>query len=116
MLDNEKIAAFIADKRKSLGLTQAEVAQKLNVSFQAVSKWENGTLPATELLVQLAALLGVSVDELLAGRKLWDERFSYSKAGVDISYTDSIKKRDGSLSGEPKSPRIKWPGAFCFPL
>ena len=49
MLDNEKIAAFIADKRKSLGLTQAEVAQKLNVSFQAVSKWENGTLPATNL-------------------------------------------------------------------
>ncbi len=58
--------AFIADRRKSLGLTQAEVAQKLNVSFQAVSKWENGTLPATELLAQLAAMLGVSVDELLA--------------------------------------------------
>ena len=58
--------AFIADRRKSLVLTQAEVAQKLNVSFQAVSKWENGTLPATELLAQLAAMLGVSVDELLA--------------------------------------------------
>ncbi len=58
--------AFIADRRKSLSLTQAEVAQKLNVSFQAVSKWENGTLPATELLAQLAAMLGVSVDELLA--------------------------------------------------
>ena len=58
--------AFIADRRKSLGLTQAEVAKKLNVSFQAVSKWENGTLPATELLAQLAAMLGVSVDELLA--------------------------------------------------
>lgn len=36
MLDNQRIAAFIADRRKSLGLTQAEVAQKLNVSFQAV--------------------------------------------------------------------------------
>lgn len=58
--------AFIADRRKSLSLTQAEVAQKLNVSFQAVSKWENGTLPATELLAQLAAMLGISVDELLA--------------------------------------------------
>lgn len=105
MLDNEKIAAFIADKRKSLGLTQAEVAQKLNVSFQAVSKWENGTLPATELLVQLAALLGVSVDELLAGRKLRDERFSYSKAGVDISYTDSIKKEMAPYL-ESQNPRV----------
>ncbi|MCI9102358.1 MAG: helix-turn-helix domain-containing protein [Lachnospiraceae bacterium] len=62
----KELQAFIADRRKSLGLTQAEVAQKLNVSFQAVSKWENGTLPATELLAQLAAMLGVSVDELLA--------------------------------------------------
>lgn len=92
MLDNHKIAEFIANKRKELGMTQAEVAQRLNVSFQAVSKWENGTLPNVEMLVELAALLGVSVDELLAGRELGDEKFSYSRAGVDISYTDAMKK------------------------
>lgn len=48
MLDNKKIAAFISEKRKRLGMTQAEVAARLNVSFQAVSKWENGTLPNVE--------------------------------------------------------------------
>lgn len=38
MLDNKKTARFIFCKRKQLGMTQAEVAEKLNVSFQAVSK------------------------------------------------------------------------------
>lgn len=92
MLDNQQIAAFIVKKRKELGMTQADIAQKLNVSFQAVSKWENGTLPNIEMLVELAALLKVSVDEILAGREKKDENFSYSKAGVDISYTDAMKK------------------------
>lgn len=92
MLDNKKIAGFIAKKRKKLGLTQTEVAEKLKVSFQAVSKWENGTLPNIEILAELAKLLHVTVDEILAGEEKSDERFSYRKAGVDISYTDAMKK------------------------
>ena len=92
MLDNQRIAGFIVAKRKELGLTQTEVADRLKVSFQAVSKWENGTLPNVELLVELAELLHVTVDEILTGRKKCEESFSYRKAGVDISYTDSMKK------------------------
>lgn len=92
MLDNKKIADFITNKRKELGMTQAEVADRLQVSFQAVSKWENGTLPNVEMLVALAGLLQVTVDEILAGQERCDENFSYRKAGVDISYTDAMKK------------------------
>lgn len=92
MLDNEKIAAFISKKRRELGMTQTDVAEKLQVSFQAVSKWENGTLPTVELLVELSKLLKVSVDELLNGTEKSGENFSYSKAGVDISYTDAMKR------------------------
>lgn len=73
-------------------MTQAEVAEKLKISFQAVSKWENGTLPNVEALVELARVLNTTVDEILAGRDKSAETFSYSKAGVDISYTDAIKK------------------------
>ena len=43
MLDSIKVGNFIMEKRKSLGLTQQQLADKLNVSFQAISKWENGT-------------------------------------------------------------------------
>lgn len=92
MLDNKKISEFITNKRKQLGMTQAEVAERLKISFQAVSKWENGTLPNVEVLVELAKVLNTTVDEILAGRDKNCETFSYSKAGVDISYTDTIKK------------------------
>ncbi|MDO4298339.1 MAG: phosphoribosylformylglycinamidine cyclo-ligase [Lachnospiraceae bacterium] len=92
MLDNRKIAEFITTRRKEAGMTQADVAEKLKVSFQAVSKWENGTLPNVEMLVELAGLFHVTVDEILAGREKSGENFSYSKAGVDISYTDAMKR------------------------
>ncbi len=91
MLDNKKISEFISNKRKQLGMTQTEVAEKLKISFQAVSKWENGTLPNVEVLVELAKVLNTTVDEILVGRDKNTETFSYSKAGVDISYTNTIK-------------------------
>ncbi len=60
------IGNFIASKRKELGMTQQKLAEQLNVSFQAVSKWENGaTVPDTLLLPQLAFFLETSVDTLV---------------------------------------------------
>ncbi len=50
--------------RKRSGLTQGQLASKLNVTPQAVSKWENGSLPDTEFLPKLAGILGVSIDVL----------------------------------------------------
>ena len=60
------IGKIITDKRKSLGLTQQALAEKLNISFQAVSKWENGTsYPDITILPMLATTLKVSIDSLL---------------------------------------------------
>lgn len=42
MLNSIKIGSFIHKKRKELGMTQQQLADKLNVSFQAISKWETG--------------------------------------------------------------------------
>lgn len=93
MLDSRKIGNFIMNKRKALGLTQQQLADKLNISFQAISKWENGTTyPNITILQDLATLLDVTVDEILAGSDKRAEDLSYSKAGVDITYTDTIKK------------------------
>ena len=65
-MDNSKIGGFIAQKRKALGLTQQKLADSLHVSFQAVSKWENGTaLPDVAMLPALAAALETTVDALL---------------------------------------------------
>lgn len=55
MLDSRKIGSFISRKRKEAGMTQQSLADRLSVSFQAVSKWENGTTyPGTEILYDLA--------------------------------------------------------------
>ncbi len=93
MLDSVKIGGFISGKRKELGMTQQQLADRLNISFQAVSKWENGsTFPNVELLPELSKVMEVTVDELLAGCQKDGKELSYSKAGVDIAYTDTIKK------------------------
>ena len=67
-MDNLKIGGYIQHLRKAAGLTQSELAEKLGISFQAVSKWEKGdTLPDTGLLLELCDILGTTVDKLLNG-------------------------------------------------
>ena len=64
------IGKRIAALRKEKGLTQEELANHMDVSPQAVSKWENDqTCPDISALPKLARLLGVSVDELLEGKQ-----------------------------------------------
>lgn len=65
-MDNLKTAEVISKRRKELGLTQSQLAQSLNISFQAVSKWENGTTyPDITMLPKVAAALNTTVDALL---------------------------------------------------
>ena len=67
-MDAKKTGALIAERRKTLGLTQKELAGRLIVSDKAVSKWETGAgYPEVTLLPLLAETLGITVDELLAG-------------------------------------------------
>lgn len=106
MLDSIKVGNFIMEKRKSMGMTQQQLADKLNISFQAISKWENGTTyPNIEILRDLAIVLDVSVDEILAGSERDVDGLSYSKAGIDIAYTDTIKK-EMSKYLESKDKRV----------
>lgn len=63
-----KIGQYIKKLRKEKGLTQTQLANKLNISFQSVSKWEVGeTLPDTNILLSLCNELGTTVDTLLSG-------------------------------------------------
>ena len=67
---NTSLGKRISDLRHEKGLKQDELAEKLGISAQAVSKWENDqTCPDISLLPQLAKILGVSVDELLTGKR-----------------------------------------------
>lgn len=67
-MDTLKIGHYIQQLRKSAGMTQKELAEKLSISFQAVSKWENGdALPDTGLLLDLCDILNTTADKLLHG-------------------------------------------------
>ncbi len=70
-MDSNKMGAFIAQVRKERGLTQPELAQKINVTDKAVSKWERGVgFPDIKIIEALAEALGVSVSELMNGERM----------------------------------------------
>lgn len=67
-MDQIKIGKFIQSKRKENNLTQSAVAEKLNVSDRAVSKWESGIcLPDVSNMLELCDLLSISINDLLSG-------------------------------------------------
>lgn len=69
-MDAKKLGSFIADQRKSLGLTQAELAEKLHVTDKAVSRWERGQgFPDINSIEPLSDALGVSIAEVMKGEK-----------------------------------------------
>lgn len=67
-MDQIKIGAFIAERRKAKNMTQAQLAEKMNVTDRAVSKWERGRcLPDSAIMLDLCHELGITVNDLLYG-------------------------------------------------
>ena len=67
-MDQERIGKFIKEIRKKNNLTQKDLADKYNVTYQAVSKWENGkNLPDKSLIKQMSKDFNVSIDDLFEG-------------------------------------------------
>jgi transcriptional regulator with XRE-family HTH domain len=76
------LGARIAEKRKSLGMTQIEFAEKMHVIRQTVSRWESGTaMPDIDKIADIASYLGVSCDYLLKDG-ITDEQSTGSIRGV----------------------------------
>jgi transcriptional regulator with XRE-family HTH domain len=70
-MDQIKIGRFIAARRKEVGLTQLELAEKLNISDRAISKWENGkSLPDASIMIELCEILGIGINELFYGEMI----------------------------------------------
>ncbi len=66
-----EIGKFIANQRKEIGLTQAQLAEQLAITNRAVSKWETGkSMPDVSIMLQLCEILGITVNDLLSGKKL----------------------------------------------
>ena len=83
-MDQVRIGKFIAESRRSKGLTQRQLADALAISDKTVSKWETGRgLPEVSLMLPLCGALGITVNDLLSGER--------------ISAADYQKKAEGNM-------------------
>jgi transcriptional regulator with XRE-family HTH domain len=102
-----EIGKYVKSKRIEMHLTQKELSEKLNISFQAVSKWETGTsLPDTAILLELSDVLEVTVDQILnAGefRKRMNKKINVEEVIKAIKSILRIKEVLGANNGIYKS-------------
>ena len=76
-MDQIKIGKFIAQRRKGVNLTQMQLAEKLNITDRAVSKWETGkALPDSSLMLELCDILKITVNDLLSGEVVTMENYN----------------------------------------
>ena len=76
-MDLVKIGKFIAERRKAAGFTQAQLAEKLNITDRAVSKWETGrAMPDTSIMLELCDVLKITVNDLLCGEVITMENYN----------------------------------------
>ncbi len=69
-MEQAMIGKFISACRKEKGLTQMQLAEKLNITNRAVSKWETGkSMPDVSLMLDLCNILDITVNELLSGER-----------------------------------------------
>lgn len=74
-MDQIKIGKFIAELRKEQNLTQEQLAERIGVSNRSVSRWETGkNMPDISLFTPLCELLGISVNELVCGKRVPEEK------------------------------------------
>ena len=99
-MDNEKMARFIYELRKSKKLTQRQLAEQLNITDRAVSKWERGlSCPDISILAALSDILGVTTRELLNGEKA-EESAPEIETIVEttLHYADAVTKNKSKSS------------------
>lgn len=90
---NKEIGLFISKLRKEMNLTQEELAKRLNVTKQAISRWETGKgLPDINLLSPLAKELGITVNELLNGKRNEELEENSSNNSIQIIIEEAKKK------------------------
>ena len=94
-MDQLKIGKFIAKQRKAKNLTQMQLAEKLNITDKAISKWERGiSMPDTSIMLELCDILKVSVKELLCGEVINMDNNSEKNEQLLLDMAKEIEKRN----------------------
>ena len=93
-MDQVQIGKFIAQRRKGVNLTQAQLAERLGITDRAVSKWERGlAMPDSSVMLELCAILEISVNDLLSGEVVKVD--NYNKE-VEKNLLEMVKQKEQS--------------------
>ena len=93
-MDQIKIGKFIAERRKAQGLTQMQLAEKLNITDKAVSKWERGiAMPDSSIMLELCDILSITVNDLLCGEVVTMD--NYNKE-IENNLIEMVKQKEAS--------------------
>lgn len=100
-MDVQKFGSFLQSQRRTLGMTQQQLAETLHVTDKAVSRWERGVgLPDINLLEPLADALDLSLTELIRSEKMESETLTRDAADAAVAETLALaqKRRQKALS------------------
>lgn len=90
-MDQVKIGKFIAECRKKNQLTQVQLAEKLNITDRAVSKWERGkSMPDSSIMLELCKILKISVNDLLSGEVVTMDAYNEN---LEKNLLEAIKQK-----------------------
>lgn len=97
-MDQIKIGRFIAECRKKNHLTQAQLAEKLNITDRAISKWENGkSMPDTSIMLELCNVLKITVNDLLHGEVIVMENYKEKSEQLLLDMAEQKEVADKNL-------------------
>ena len=93
-----KIGRFIAECRKKANLTQMQLAEKLDITDKAISKWERGiAMPDTSIMLELCDILCISVNELLSGEKINVENNNQKNEQLLLDMAKELEKKNKTI-------------------
>mgnify|MGYP003314103701 CR=1 FL=1 len=105
-MDQIKIGKFISENRKKKKLTQEALAEKLNISKNAVSKWERGlNLPDVSIMQDLCNILEISLNELFVGERIQEPEY---KKVADNNLLEALENSSFSLKEKIRFYKRKW--------
>ncbi len=105
-MDLVQIGKFIAELRKEQKFTQEQLGEKMGVTNKTVSRWENGNyLPPADMLLAMSRLFGVSVNEILCGKRLSEEDY---KEAAETNLVHTLESSSFSLKEKIDYYKTKW--------